>query len=128
MRFGTWNVRSLCRAGALTRGASELGKYKLQLMARQEVRWDKGGSQPADDCTLFYAKRNAYHHLETSYFICNGTRSPVTRIKFISDRMSYVVLRGRWCDVTLLKVKLKVKLSPCLTKHHAIKAYVMLLY
>jgi exonuclease III len=43
MRFGTWNVRSLYRIGSLKTVARELGKYKLDLMGVQEVRWEKGG-------------------------------------------------------------------------------------
>jgi len=44
MRFGTWNVRSLYRAGSLTAAAGELARYKLDLVGVQEVRWDKGGT------------------------------------------------------------------------------------
>jgi hypothetical protein len=44
MRFGKWNVRSLCRSGSLKTVARELGKYKLDLVGVQEVRWDKGGT------------------------------------------------------------------------------------
>jgi hypothetical protein len=29
----------------------------------------------------------------------------VTRIEFIGDRMSYITLRGRWCDVIVLNVQ-----------------------
>jgi len=44
MRFGTWNVGSLYRAGSLTAAAArELTMYKLDLMGVQEVRWDRGG-------------------------------------------------------------------------------------
>jgi exonuclease III len=42
MRFGTWNVRTLCRIGSLKTVARELGKYKLDLVGVQEVRWEKG--------------------------------------------------------------------------------------
>ena len=38
MRFGTWNVRSLCRVGSLTAAARELARYKLDLVGVQEVR------------------------------------------------------------------------------------------
>jgi hypothetical protein len=48
MRFGTWNGRILYRAGSLKSVASELAKYKLELVAVQEVRWYVDGSQPAD--------------------------------------------------------------------------------
>jgi hypothetical protein len=32
MRFGTWNVRSMYRAGSLTAVAEEFSKYKLDLV------------------------------------------------------------------------------------------------
>jgi hypothetical protein len=31
-RFGTWNVRSLCRLGSLKTVSRKLAKYKLDLM------------------------------------------------------------------------------------------------
>jgi hypothetical protein len=53
MRFGTWNVRSLYRSGSLKTVSGELAKYKLHLVGVQEVRWDKGGTEPAGDYTFF---------------------------------------------------------------------------
>jgi len=40
MRFGTWNVRSLYRAGSFTAAARELARYKLDFVGVPEVRWD----------------------------------------------------------------------------------------
>jgi exonuclease III len=42
MSFGTWNVRSLYRSGSLKTVARESGKYKLDIVGVQDVRWDKG--------------------------------------------------------------------------------------
>ena len=39
VRFVTWNVRSLYRAGSLTVAATELARYKLVCV--QNVRWNK---------------------------------------------------------------------------------------
>jgi hypothetical protein len=36
MRFGTWNVRSLYKAGSLTEAARELAIYKLDLVGVQD--------------------------------------------------------------------------------------------
>ena len=49
MRFGTWNVRSLYRAGSLRAAARELARYKVDLVGVQEVRWDNGGKLRAGD-------------------------------------------------------------------------------
>jgi exonuclease III len=56
MRFGTWNVRSLYRAGSFKTVARKLGKYKLDLMGVQEVRWEKGVTGRAEDYMFVYGK------------------------------------------------------------------------
>jgi hypothetical protein len=55
MRFGTSNVRSIYKAGSLKTVARELGKYKVNLMGVQVVRWERGGgSKRAEDYTFLY--------------------------------------------------------------------------
>jgi exonuclease III len=63
MRFGLWNVRSLYRSGSLKTVARELRKHKLDVMGVQEVRWDKGGTEWAEDYT-----GNENHQLGTVFF------------------------------------------------------------
>jgi exonuclease III len=62
MRFGTWNVSSLCRVGAIKSALQELEEYKLDLVVVQEVRWDQEGYQMVDNYTFFYRKENVNHH------------------------------------------------------------------
>jgi hypothetical protein len=52
MRFGTWNVRSLYRAGLLMTLAKGLSKYKVDLVGVEEVKWDRGGTEPAGEYTF----------------------------------------------------------------------------
>jgi hypothetical protein len=40
MRFGTWNVRSLYRVGAIKSVVGKLEKYKLDLVGVKEFRWE----------------------------------------------------------------------------------------
>jgi hypothetical protein len=72
-------------------------------VAVQEVRWDEGGTQSADDYA-FYGNENADHHLGTGLCKHKGIISVVKRIEFIGDRLSYLMLRGCWCDDTVLNV------------------------
>jgi hypothetical protein len=69
MKFGTSNIRSLCRSGSFKTVSGELAKYKLNLVGVQEVRWDKDGTEPAGDYTSFYGNGNADHHLGTGLFV-----------------------------------------------------------
>jgi exonuclease III len=61
IRFGTWNVRSLYRAGSLKTVGRMLEKYKLDLVGVQEVRWEKGGTERAEDYTFSCGKGNEDH-------------------------------------------------------------------
>jgi hypothetical protein len=72
MRFGTYTVRSLNTAGSLKTAASKLAKYTSELVAVTQVRWDNGGSQPADNYTLIYCNRNASQHLGQAFFVWKG--------------------------------------------------------
>jgi exonuclease III len=63
MRFGTWNVRSMYRAGSLRAVAEEISKCKLDLVGVQEVRWDEDGTEPTGKYTLLYGKGNKNHEL-----------------------------------------------------------------
>ena len=40
----------------------------------------------------------------TGYFEHHRTVSAVTRVEFVSDRVSYIVLRGRWYNIIVLNV------------------------
>jgi len=62
MRSGIWNVRSPYRAGSLKTAAGELAKYNSDLVVVQEVKWDEGGSQPADEYTFICGNANVNHH------------------------------------------------------------------
>jgi hypothetical protein len=98
------NVRSMYRAVSLRAVVEEISIYKLHLMGVQEVRWDGGGTEPAGEYTFSYGQGNETRELGTGFFIHKGIVSAVKWVEFISDRMSYIILRGRWCNIIVLNV------------------------
>jgi hypothetical protein len=56
MRYGTWNVRSLYRAGSLVTVSKELSEYNLDLVGEQ-VRWAVAANQQGEK------KKNIYIYI-----------------------------------------------------------------
>jgi hypothetical protein len=38
------------------------------------------------------------------FFVYKSIISAVKRVEFVSDRMSYIILRGHWCHIMVLNV------------------------
>jgi hypothetical protein len=97
MRLGTWNVRSLYRVGSLM-------TVTRDLVGVQEAKWEGGGTEPAREYTFFYGNGNENHELGTGFFVHRRIMSAVNRVEFVSDRMSYIILRSCWCHIIVLNV------------------------
>jgi exonuclease III len=104
MRFDTWNVRRLYRAGSIMTVAKEALKFKLYLVGVQEFRWERGDTEPAGQYTFFCGKGNENLESGIGFFVHKGLISAVKKVEFVSDRMSYIILKGRRCDVILLNI------------------------
>jgi hypothetical protein len=68
----------------------------------QEVRRGEEGTESAGEYTIFYGKGNENHALGTGFFVHKKIISAVKRVEFVSDRMTYIILRGCWFDIIVL--------------------------
>jgi hypothetical protein len=58
--------------------------------------------------TFFYGAGNEGHQLGTGFFVHKRIISAVRRVEFVSDGMSYIILRGCWCNIIVVNVH-----APC---------------
>jgi hypothetical protein len=61
-----------------------------------QIRWDKGGTVITGDYIFIYGKETKILNWERIFFANHEIESAVRIGTFVSDRMSYIVLRGRW--------------------------------
>jgi hypothetical protein len=83
MRFGTWNVKRLFKAGSLVTIKRTI-KNRLDLVGVQ-ARWDSDDTGPAGEHTFFYREGNKNHELCTVFLVHKRLISAVTKVEFSSD-------------------------------------------
>jgi hypothetical protein len=69
---------------------------------------EKGGHCTGRDLDIFLWTGKWDQQLGTGFFIHKRIESAVRKVEFISDRMTYIILRGRWCNIIVLNVH-----APC---------------
>ena len=62
------------------------------------------GHRKSGGLYFFYGIGDENHKHGTDFLVHNRIISAVTTVQFVSDRTSYIVLRGRWCNIIVLNV------------------------
>jgi hypothetical protein len=73
----------------------------LDLVGVQKVGWGGSGTEPK--YTHFSMERGVRYRY-SFLFVHKRIISAVKRVEFVSERMSYIQLRGHWCHIIVLNI------------------------
>jgi hypothetical protein len=72
-------------------------------MGVKEFRWGEGSAVREGDYYFFYVKREN-HQIGNRIFIQHRIVSGDKKVYSVTDRVSYIVLRGRWCNIIVINL------------------------
>jgi hypothetical protein len=85
LRFDTLNIGTFFKAGAIKIIIDEIKRYKMLLVALQEIRWPGNGSVKSDYVTILYSKGTSSRHKLGIGFLINESLLPeVIRFEVIN--------------------------------------------
>jgi hypothetical protein len=59
---------------------------------------------PNQQANIHFSIESGMRIINCVFFVHKIIISAVERVDFVSDRMLYIILRGRWCDIIVLNV------------------------
>lgn len=103
MRICTWNVRTLYREGAVYALADVLEKYKADITALQEVRWNgKGVTTTPKGDALYYSCHETRHEFGCGFVVSRRLKHLVSRFTPVDERLATIRIKAKFFNISLI--------------------------
>ena len=103
--FGTWNVRTLFKTGALLSLLSQLKEYRLDITALQETRWQGKDIMDMKSHTLFYSgKEKGTREFGVAFIVERNMKKNVLDFKAVDERICVLRIKTKFQNVSLINV------------------------
>jgi exonuclease III len=104
MTLATWNVRSLCRPGALAKLKDELNKYGITITAVQEIRWSGSEIFDCGDFIVCYIGNKERRQFGTGFLINKKYKLLIMGFSPETDHICSLRIRGVFFNTTIICV------------------------
>jgi len=102
LRFGTWNVRTLYQPGEALTLVKEAERFKLGILALQEIRWNEGTSMDMGNTTIFYGQCDNRRQGGSGFAVQNNLIHAIKDFKVINSRLTVLILETKWFKVAFV--------------------------
>lgn len=102
-KLGSWNVRTMLQAGKMQEIANEMLRFKLNVLALQEIRWKEAGKIDKLNYTLFFSgNAEKSGHAGTGFMISKDTRKLLLGFTPVNERLCSLRLKGKFNNVSII--------------------------
>lgn len=96
-------MRTLNKPGALKYVLEEQKKYKLDILAIQEIRWTGNGNIKKENITLFYSgSENGKHEYGVGFMVQDKVLPCIKYFLAVSDRICCIRIADRLFDLVVI--------------------------
>jgi hypothetical protein len=104
MRFGTWNVRTLLQAGNMN-VTVEVERYKMDVVALQEIHWKGKGSIRKSKLTIYYSgNEDRQGNRGVGFIVSTKLSRSALGFSPICERIFTLRIKGKFHNITFVNV------------------------
>ena len=103
LKIGTWNVRTLYKAGKLENAMQEMKRMELDIMGTAETRWTESGKVVKNNYTMIYSGGNE-HKYGVGILMKNTITNAMMGYWAISERMMMMKLLSKPFNINIIEV------------------------
>ena len=105
MRFATWNIRTLLQVGNMNAIADEAERYKMEVVALQEIRWKGKGIIRKSKFNIYYSgNEDRQGNRGVGFIDCKEINRSVLGFSPICERICTLRIKGKFHNITFVNV------------------------
>lgn len=102
MKIGSWNIRTMLQIGKTEEISREMNRYKVDILALQEIRWKGQGRVDKKTYTIYYSGEMKQGQNGTAFMVNRKVAGNVLQFRAISGRLSYLQIKNKQANISIV--------------------------